>query len=201
MGMRVWFLAWDFNGNFLCVPNLWFDCFFKKIRSERFYGKKYGLVPCIHILEVFFSKTKAITGWGFQVLLFNSSSFTAYYTTLLEKFRKKGAKKSVKRKCRKCTWKETLVNDSVDIILENEHTEQSCYWLTNVKNVKNGIYYDQVVNKMKERCKTREENFPFDITKTREKLKKCINICLEAAMKIKTKSGIQKFQVEKNCQI
>ena len=133
-------------------------------------------------------------------MLFNPSSFTAYYTTLLEKFRKKGAKKLVNRKCRKCTWKETLVNDSVDKILGND-TYRTKLLLTNVKNVKNGIYYDQVVNKMKERCKTREENFPFNVSKTREKLKMCINICREAAMKIKTNSGIQKFQEEKNCRI
>ena len=87
---------------------------------------------------------------------------------LLEKFSKKGAKKSVERKGRKCTWKETLVNDLVDIILEND-TYRTKLLLTNVKNAKNGIYYDQVVNKMKERCKTREEDFPFDISQTREK--------------------------------
>ena len=67
-----------------------------------------------------------------------------------------------------------------------------------MKSAKNGIYYDQVVNEMKERCKTREEDFPFDISQTREKFKKCINICREAAMKIKTKSGIQRFQEEEN---
>ena len=70
--------------------------------------------------------------------------------------------------------------------------------MTNVKNAKNGIYYDQVVNEMKERCKTREEDFPFNISQTREKFKRCINICREAATKIKTKSGIQRFQEEKN---
>ena len=39
---------------------------------------------------------------------------------LLPKISKKGAEKSVKRKGWKCTWKETLVNDLVDIILEND---------------------------------------------------------------------------------
>ena len=67
-----------------------------------------------------------------------------------------------------------------------------------MKSAKNGIYYYQVVNEMKERCKTREADFPFDISQTREKLKKCINVCREAAMKIKTKSGIQRFHEEKN---
>ena len=66
---------------------------------------------------------------------------------LLEKFSKKGATKSVKRKCRKCTWKETLVNDSVDIILEND-TYRTKLLLTNVKNTKNGICYDQVARSL-----------------------------------------------------
>ena len=59
--------------------------------------------------------------------------------SLLEKFSKKGAKKSVERKGLKCTWKETLVNDLVDIILEND-TYRAKLLLTHVKNAKNGIY-------------------------------------------------------------
>ena len=74
---------------------------------------------------------------------------------MLEKLSKKGAKKSVKRKGGKCTWKETLVNDLVDIILDNV-TYRTKLLLANVKNAKNRVYYDQVVNKMKARCKTRE---------------------------------------------
>ena len=70
--------------------------------------------------------------------------------------------------------------------------------MTNVKNVKNGVYYEKVISEMKERCPTREEEFLFDITQTREKFKMCINICRKAAMKIKTKSGIQRFQKGKN---
>ena len=88
------------------------------------------------------------------------------------------------------------MNDLVDIILENV-TYRTKLLLTNVKNAKNGVYYDQVVNKMKARCKTREEDFPFDIGQTRGKFKRCISICPESTMKIKKKSGIQRFQEEK----
>ena len=103
---------------------------------------------------------------------------------LLEKLGKKGAKKSVKRKGRKYTWKETLGNDLVDIILEND-TYREKLLFTNLKNTKHGIYYDQVVNEMKQRCDTREEDLSFNISQTWEKFKRCINICREAAMKIK----------------
>ena len=67
-----------------------------------------------------------------------------------------------------------------------------------MKIAKNGIYYDQVVKEIKERCETREEDFPFDISQTREKFKWYINIFREAAMKTKGKSGIQRFQEEIN---
>ena len=108
--------------------------------------------------------------------------------------------KPVKRKDQTGKWKETLVNHLVDIILENNmyRTKQL---LTNMKNDKNIIYYNQVVNKMKERCKTRGEDFPFNISQTQEEFKRCINICHEAVMKIKTKSGIQRFQKKKYYEI
>ena len=67
-----------------------------------------------------------------------------------------------------------------------------------MKNAKNRIYCDQVVKEINETCKTREEDFPFDISQTREKFQRYINIFREAAMKIKTKSCIQSFQEEKN---
>ena len=119
---------------------------------------------------------------------------------MLEKFRKKRTEKPVKRKDQTGKWKETLVNHLVDIILENSmyRTKQL---LTNMKNDKNIIYYNQVVNKMKERCKTRGEDFPFNISQTQEEFKRCINICHEAVMKIKTKSGIQRFQKKKYYEI
>ena len=84
------------------------------------------------------------------------------------------------------------MNDLVDIIFENDMYRIKLL-LTNVKNAKNGIYYDQVVNDMKKRDKTKEEDFPFVIIQTREKFQSFINICREAEMKIKTKPGIQRL--------
>ena len=114
-----------------------------------------------------------------------------------KKLARKGQKKSVKRKGRKYIWKETLVTDLVDIILEND-TYGTKLLLTNMKNAKNRIYCDQVVKEINETCRTREEDFPFNISQTREKFQRYINIFREAAMKIKTKSCIQSFQEEKN---
>ena len=39
--------------------------------------------------------------------------------------------------------------------------------------------------------------FEYDVKQTREKFKRCIGICKDAAMKIKTASGISRFQEDK----
>ena len=39
--------------------------------------------------------------------------------------------------------------------------------------------------------------FEYDVKQTREKFKRCIGICKDAAMKIKTASGITRFQEDK----
>ena len=69
--------------------------------------------------------------------------------------------------------------------------------LTNVKNSKNSAYYEKVIKKLKGRCQARDEVFEYDVKQTREKFKRCIGICKDAAMKIKTASGITQFQEDK----
>ena len=100
------------------------------------------------------------------------------------------------KKGRKCIWAESMVCDLVDIIIENDKYKEKLL-LTNVKNVKNSCYYEKVIEEIKERCKEREEEFTFDITQTRAKFKRCVSSCREAALKIKTSSGIKRFQEEK----
>ena len=100
------------------------------------------------------------------------------------------------KKGRKCIWTESTVCDLVDIIIENDKYKEKLL-LTNVKNVKNSCYYEKVIEEVKERCKEREEEFTFDIPQTRAKFKRCVSSCREAALKIKTSSGIKRFQEEK----
>ena len=56
-------------------------------------------------------------------------------------------KKSTKRG-RKCSSPEIAVTNLVDEILENEKYKIKL-WLTNTNNVKNGVYYDQVITELK----------------------------------------------------
>ena len=84
----------------------------------------------------------------------------------------------------------------IDSILEDDELKEKLL-LTNVKNSKNSAYYEKVIKKLKGRCQARDEVFEYDVKQTREKFKRCIGICKDAAMKIKTASGITRFQEDK----
>ena len=111
--------------------------------------------------------------------------------------RKKGGKKEKEgRKGRRGQWTERLADDLVDIILDNDKYSEKLL-LTNVKNVRNGQYYGKVIEELKERCSKKGKDFPFYVAQTRQKLKRCINICRDVVMKVKTSSGIKRFQEDK----
>ena len=82
-----------------------------------------------------------------------------------------------------------LMEHLVDIILENDTFKEKLF-LANVKNSKNSQYYQQVMDELKDRCKQRDRIFTYDLNQTRQKIKLCVSICREAALKIKTASGI-----------
>ena len=82
-----------------------------------------------------------------------------------------------------------LMEHLVDIILENDTFKEKLF-LTNVKNSKNSQYYQQVMDELKDSCKQRDRIFTYDPNQTRQKIKRCVSICREAALKIKTASGI-----------
>ena len=102
-----------------------------------------------------------------------------------------------KKKGRKSQWSTQLTNDLVDIILSDENLKEKLVF-TNVKNAKNGEYYGTVIKEMKNRCESNgSAEFVFSVKQTRDKFKRCIGTCRNAAMKIKKESGIKRFQEEK----
>ena len=104
----------------------------------------------------------------------------------------------MKKKGRKCQWSETLVNDQVDIIVENGKYRQKLP-MTNTKNAKNGQHLDCVVKEFKERCVDWGKVFPFDMIRPiLEKFHRCVVACRAAALKLKTSSGIKRFQESKD---
>ena len=80
-----------------------------------------------------------------------------------------------------------MTNDFIDIILEDDRSKEKLLF-TNVKNSKNSESYEKVIKEIKERCQACNEVFEYDAKQTREKFKRCIGICKDAAMKIKTVS-------------
>ena len=122
-------------------------------------------------------------------------SFDEQEQDALERFINKRSQPK-KRAGRKATWSPEVVDDLVDIICENEKYKEKLL-LTNVKNVKNSEYYKKVIQEIEERCTERGETFPYDLKQTRDKFKRCVSACREAALKIKTSSGIKRFQEEK----
>ena len=65
---------------------------------------------------------------------------------------------------RKRAKKEEEYNGVIDIIFDNDEYKEKLL-LTNAKNVKNGQYYDKVIEELKERCSKREEVSPSTLDK------------------------------------
>ena len=104
-------------------------------------------------------------------------------------------RKSLKRKKagRKAVWSVNAVNDLVDIITGDERYQRKLIF-TNTKNQNNGIIYGEILEKIKMRATERKEEITFNIQQTRSKFKRCVSECKQAAMTIKTASGIKRFQ-------
>ena len=94
-----------------------------------------------------------------------------------------------KRKARKSQWSTNLGNDLINIILDDDRLKEKLL-LTNAKNSKNSEYYENVIKELKGRYHAHDEVFEYDVKQTREKFKHRSRICKDAAMKIKTLSGI-----------
>ena len=93
-------------------------------------------------------------------------------------------------------WATDVVNDLVDIITSNERYQRKLIF-TNTKNQNNRVIYDEVLTKLKKRATERGETITFNIQQTRSKFKRCISDCKQAAMTVKTATGIRRFQDDK----
>lgn len=100
------------------------------------------------------------------------------------------SKSSTSRKPgRKAVWRETVITDMVDIICSSEHLRKNLIF-RNTSRSRNTAFYTDVVKQLKERLASRGENFPFDVSQTRNKFKKCVAECKKAALTIRTATGI-----------
>ena len=70
----------------------------------------------------------------------------------------KEEKKISKKRGRKCSWPEEAVTYLVDILLENEIFKTK-FLLTNTKNAKNRLHYQEVIDEMRKRSADRDKEF------------------------------------------
>lgn len=104
---------------------------------------------------------------------------------------------SKKKAGRRPTWREDDVTDLVDIVCNSEYFKRKIIF-TNSKNTKNNEIYGKLLKDLKERALARGDEFSFTVNQVRNKLKKLISECKKAALTIKTATGIDRFQEEKN---
>ena len=81
------------------------------------------------------------------------------------------------------------MDDMVDIIVTSDYYKRKLIF-TNTK----GEIYGQIRLEIQERAAKRNSKFMFSISQMRTKFKKCISECKNAAMTIKTATGIKRFQ-------
>ena len=108
-------------------------------------------------------------------------------------FTKKAKAKSKRKSGCRPKWNNDDVDDMVDIIVNSDYYKRKLI-LTNTKNQRNGDIYGQILLEIQERVAKRNSKFMFSISQMRTKLKKCISKCKNAAMKMKTATGIKRFQ-------
>lgn len=104
--------------------------------------------------------------------------------------------KTKKRPGRKPHWSDTLLNDMIDIIVNDEYFRKKLIF-TNTKNQKNSEIYSKLLLQLQKRCSERNDSCPYSAPQLRTKFKKCVAECKKAAMTMKTASGIARFQEER----
>ena len=115
------------------------------------------------------------------------------YEQSLALFCKKG--KGKKKAGRRSNWSKASVNDLIDIVVNDSRYKQKLIFV-NTKHQTNGEIYKAILPELKKRASARGENLTFSVTQLRTKFKKCVSVCKQAAMTIKTATGIERFQEE-----
>lgn len=103
--------------------------------------------------------------------------------------RKKGKQK--RKPGRKAQWFESLFNNFVDRVVNNEYYKKRLIFMT-VKNKKNAEIYEKILKDLKARANKRGENVPFTPAQLRTKFKKALSECKKVALTVKTATGIKR---------
>ena len=101
-----------------------------------------------------------------------------------------------KKSGRNAKWSESLLNDAVDIIV-NENFFRRKLIFENTKNCRNAEIYMKVLEELRRRAQERDESLPFNEIQLRTRFKKAVADCKKAALTIRSASGIKRFQSDR----
>ena len=104
--------------------------------------------------------------------------------------------KEKKKPGRKSNWSSETIDDFIDIVVNDNYFKKKLVF-TNTKNKKNGDIYEKILSILKERAAKRGEEIEFTVAQLRNKFKKCVSECKQAALTQKTATGIKRFQEER----
>ena len=98
---------------------------------------------------------------------------------------------------RKGSWKESNIDDMIDIIVNNEKYKKKLGF-TNLKKRKNSEVYGSILEKLSTRYSRRDPSttFRFNVTHMRTKFKWCVSTCKKLYMAIRTATRIKRVQDE-----
>ena len=115
---------------------------------------------------------------------------------MIEHFREKGKRKTNKKPGRKPRWCPKSLDDLIDIIVNSTNYKTKLIF-TNTKNQKNGPIYVNILEELEARASARGDKLSFTVNQLRPKFKKRISCCKQAALTVKTATGIKRFQEDR----
>ncbi|XP_068731123.1 uncharacterized protein [Montipora capricornis] len=85
------------------------------------------------------------------------------------------------------------IDDFIDIVVSNTFYKRKLTF-TNTKCQRNGEIYAEILTELKKRATARGKELKFSVKQLRTKFKKCVSDCKQAALTIRTATGINRFQ-------
>ena len=108
----------------------------------------------------------------------------------------KKSKGKKKKSGRKSAWNPEDVDDLIDIVVSNTYYKRKLIF-TNTKCQRNGEIYEEILTELKKRASARGKELTFSVKQLRTKFKKCVSDCKQAALTIRTATGIKRFQEDR----
>lgn len=108
----------------------------------------------------------------------------------------KKSKGKKKKRGRKSVGSPEDVDDFIDTVVSNTYYKRKLIF-TNTKCQRNGEIYEKILTELKKRASARGKEFKFSVKQLRTKFKKCVSDCKQAALTIRTATGIKRFQEDR----